>query len=96
MFQANYSFSKVLTDSSGSGTRFDAFLDINQPQLERARAEIAQLQAQRDGIAAELGQLSGVIEALSVPETEQRPPLPTRDPHPFAPELNPDQETPDA
>jgi hypothetical protein len=39
LFQANYSFSKVLTDSSGSGTRFDAFLDLKQPQLERARAD---------------------------------------------------------
>ena len=38
-FQANYSFSKVLTDSSGTQARFDPFLDILQPSLERARAE---------------------------------------------------------
>lgn len=37
-FQANYSFSKVLTDSFAPQHRFDAFLDLNQPQLERARA----------------------------------------------------------
>ncbi len=37
-FQANYSFSKVLTDSSGTTVRFDPFLDIEQPWLERARA----------------------------------------------------------
>ncbi len=37
-FQANYSFSKVLTDSSGTDVRFDPFLDIRQPSLERARA----------------------------------------------------------
>ncbi|MDE0125956.1 MAG: TonB-dependent receptor [Bryobacterales bacterium] len=37
-FQANYSFSKVLTDSSGTAVRFDPFLDIRQPSLERARA----------------------------------------------------------
>ena len=37
-FQANYSFSKVLTDSSGNQARFDPFLDIRQPSLERARA----------------------------------------------------------
>lgn len=37
-FQANYSFSKVLTDSSGNQVRFDPFLDIRQPALERARA----------------------------------------------------------
>ncbi len=37
-FQANYTFGKVLTDSSGTGVRFDPFLDFAQPQLERARA----------------------------------------------------------
>jgi chromosome segregation ATPase len=65
--------------------------------LERARAEIAQLQAKRDRIVAELGQWSGVIEALSVPETEQpRAAQVAPEPHPFAPEFQPDQETPDA
>ena len=39
LFQANYTFGKVLTDSSGSTVRFDPFLDIRQPQLERARAD---------------------------------------------------------
>ena len=38
-FQGNYTFSKVLTDSSGPQARFDPFLDLAQPQLERARAE---------------------------------------------------------
>ena len=38
-FQANYTFSKVLTDSSGVGYhRFAPFLDLEQPELERARA----------------------------------------------------------
>ncbi len=37
-FQGNYSFSKVLTDSSGNQVRFDPFLDLAQPHLERARA----------------------------------------------------------
>jgi len=37
-FQANYSFSKVLTDSSGTVRRFDAYLDNAQPELEKARA----------------------------------------------------------
>ena len=37
-FQANYTFGKVLTDSSGTGVRFDPFLDFARPQLERARA----------------------------------------------------------
>ena len=39
LFQANYTFGKVLTDSSGTAVRFDPFLDINRPQLERARAD---------------------------------------------------------
>ena len=38
-FQANYAFSKVLTDASGeSSHRFAPFLDLEQPRLERARA----------------------------------------------------------
>jgi hypothetical protein len=37
-FQGNYTFSKVLTDSSGSSTEFDAFLDLNNPRFERTRA----------------------------------------------------------
>ena len=37
-FQGNYSFSKALTDSSAPQNRFDPFLDIAQPHLERARA----------------------------------------------------------
>lgn len=38
-FQFNYGFSKVLSDAAGDGqTRFEAFLDINNPKLERARA----------------------------------------------------------
>jgi hypothetical protein len=39
LFQGNYSYSKVLSDAAGDGqTRFEAFLDINNPKLERARA----------------------------------------------------------
>ncbi len=37
-FQGNYAFSKVLTDSTAPQSRFDPFLDIAQPELERARA----------------------------------------------------------
>jgi hypothetical protein len=37
--QFNYGFSKVLSDAAGDGqTRFEAFLDVNNPKLERARA----------------------------------------------------------
>ena len=38
-FQANYTFGKVLTDSSGTLVRFDPFLDINNPKIGRARAD---------------------------------------------------------
>ncbi|HEV8486934.1 MAG TPA: TonB-dependent receptor [Blastocatellia bacterium] len=38
--QMNYTFSKVLTNSSGTGqTRFEPFLDNARPELERSRAE---------------------------------------------------------
>ncbi|MGH9719826.1 MAG: TonB-dependent receptor domain-containing protein [Bryobacteraceae bacterium] len=37
--QANYTYSKVLSDSLGDGSlRAETFLDINNPQIERARA----------------------------------------------------------
>jgi len=40
---ANYTFSKNLTNSVGTGqTRFEPFLDINQPELERSRADFDQ------------------------------------------------------
>ena len=39
-FNTNYTWSKVLTDSSGtSQARFDPFLDINNPGIEKAPAE---------------------------------------------------------
>ena len=39
-YQLNYSFSKVLTDSSGANqVRFDPFLDIHSPDIERGRAD---------------------------------------------------------
>jgi hypothetical protein len=38
-FQANYNFSKVLSDTLGdTQQRFEAYLDINNPKIERARA----------------------------------------------------------
>ena len=38
-FQANYSFSKVLSDAAGDGiTRFEPFMDLNNTKRERARA----------------------------------------------------------
>jgi len=39
IFQANYTYSKVLSDSLGdTQTNFEAFLDKNNPKIERARA----------------------------------------------------------
>ncbi len=38
-FEANYTFSKVLSDADGdSQSRFQAFLDVNNPKIERSRA----------------------------------------------------------
>ena len=37
-FQANYTFSKVMTDFSGSQTQFQPYLDNARPFLERSRA----------------------------------------------------------
>jgi hypothetical protein len=48
--------------------------------LEEAREEIALLARRRDGITAELGQLSGVIQALAVPTSHPSPH--TQDPEP--------------
>ncbi len=40
---ANYTFSKNLTDGQGTGqTRFEPFLDLAQPELERSRADFDQ------------------------------------------------------
>ncbi len=38
-FQANYTFSKVLTDSSGTQVRFNPFLDFGNGRIERSRAD---------------------------------------------------------
>jgi hypothetical protein len=39
-FQGNYTFGKTLSDIQGDGqSRFDPFLDLDQPQLEYARAD---------------------------------------------------------
>src|SRR5204863_6876339 len=38
-FEANYTYSKVLSDGDGDlQSRFQAFLDINNPKIERSRA----------------------------------------------------------
>ena len=54
--------------------------------LEEARAEVDALRRRRDSILAELGGLSGVIQALAVPEPvaawvppRNPPPPPTED-----------------
>ena len=42
--------------------------------MERARAEVAALARRRDDINAQLGHLSGVIEALAVSERPNQAP----------------------
>ena len=47
----------------------DRIREEARTMLERARAEVAALAARREDITRQLGHLSGVIEALAVPET---------------------------
>jgi hypothetical protein len=42
--------------------------------LERARSEVAALASRRQDITTQLGHLSGVINALAVPERSADPP----------------------
>jgi vacuolar-type H+-ATPase subunit H len=59
--------------AAGAGMVADARAEADELRaqarrtLDDARAEIALLARRRDGITAELGQLSGVIQALAVP-----------------------------
>ena len=46
----------------------DAVRGDARAMLERARGEVAALARRRDDISSQLGHLSGVIEALAVPE----------------------------
>jgi hypothetical protein len=50
--------------------------------LERARAEVASLASRREDITRQLGSLSGVINALAVPEHQPTPATPSNDPAP--------------
>jgi len=57
-----------------------------QDSVTRARAEVAVLAARRDAITTQLGDLSGVIDALAVgdfpsPEATDDSPLPLPTPH---------------
>ena len=70
--------------------------------LERARSEVAALASRRQDITTQLGHLSGVIDALSVPERPTRtaadddPPTRTPPTHrPSDPDPAPHQERTD-
>ena len=54
-FQANYTYSKVLSDSGGtSQSRLEHFLDLDNPQIERARAEFDLTHAIKGNFAYDL------------------------------------------
>ena len=66
--------------SEEARARADAVRAEAQAAVERARAEVHTLAARRDAITAQLGSLSGVIDALAV---VRRPPSPRpHRPHP--------------
>ena len=81
--------------STLAAARADA--DANRAQardlLKKARAEVRALASRRDDITAQLGHLSGVIEALAVPErtalTAQLAPPPAEGPDPSADQSEP-------
>ena len=54
---------------SSARTEADQLRAEARTMLDRARAEVAALAKRRDDITAQLGTLSGVIEALAVPES---------------------------
>jgi Carboxypeptidase regulatory-like domain/TonB dependent receptor len=53
-FQANYTFSKVMTDFAGSQSQFQPFLDNARPYLERQRAQFDITQAFKANFTYEL------------------------------------------
>jgi len=81
--------------STLAAARADA--DANRAQardlLKKARAEVRALASRRDDITSQLGHLSGVIEALAVPErtalTAQLAPPPAEGPDPSADQSEP-------
>jgi hypothetical protein len=67
--------------------------------LDRARADVAALTSRREDITKQLGHLTGVIDALAVPETaapQHPPPEATTAPDPEPSNPSPDPHTPDS
>ena len=60
---------ELVRSVSSARTEADQLRAEARGMLDRARAEVAALAKRRDDITAQLGTLSGVIEALAVPET---------------------------
>lgn len=78
----------MLTDAR---TEADDMRQKAKALLADARLEVSTLRSRRDGIAAELSQLSGVIEALAVPtDADEAPPEPSSSTH----TPRPDEEDP--
>ena len=67
---------EIMKASEEARLRADAVRAEAQAAVERARAEVHTLAARRDAITAQLGNLSGVIDALAVSDE----PLPAHSP----------------
>ena len=64
---------EIIKASEEARERADTVRAEAQAAVERARAEVHTLAARRDAITAQLGNLTGVIDALAVPETTTPP-----------------------
>jgi hypothetical protein len=66
---------EIIKASEEARIRADAVRAEAHAAVERARAEVHTLASRRDAITAQLGHLSGVIDALALPDDP--PPTPT-------------------
>ena len=65
---------EIMKASEEARQRADTVRAEAQAAVERARAEVHTLAARRDAITAQLGNLSGVIDALAVTDAAHHPP----------------------
>jgi ElaB/YqjD/DUF883 family membrane-anchored ribosome-binding protein len=73
---------EIMKASEEARQRADTVRAEAQAAVERARAEVHTLAARRDAITAQLGNLSGVIDALAVsdqPTTTESPSTPDQE-----------------
>jgi hypothetical protein len=71
---------ELVTTTAQARADADRVREEARSMLERARAEVAALASRRQDITTQLGHLSGVIDALAVPERAATPAPATPDP----------------